>query len=1128
MTIALEFIEVYSANGGVLATFPVTDSCERSATMMSDDYVSLSFSLEERICIPAFSYLLYDGVPFFVKEDYRPEPKGGYYSYSVKFVSLSNMLEKFIFKRFVSIEGNGDKTVWEEPEFALNGNLATLTTVVIDCIKNIVEKRLQREETYFDRLLSTIVNTEIPKEYNDTDLCAFSFSAMSVTDALSTIADTFETEWWIEYLSEEDSVALHIEKCELGSTYTLKDEFRETSDKLNPYMSGGLNSVSYAQEWSGIPEIILPYGSDRNITKKVAQMSVNGNIMNVSYAKRLKLRPDHTYTFVTEDGEEQSITTESNGSVRNSLVNTGIEQVEFYDEIYPKQVYKITDVQKKGKVDYPYYTIQAMPIDEDGNEMDGVLTNILPIKIEDGMTLSITFESGLLNGMSFEVRDESWQGKLILTIIPNSNEEEDGVMIPLGNFIPMLGDKFAMFNMIMPNWYVDSAEIELAKATYNTLKEIMETRPEVKCVSEPEFFMLNGVDIYLGRRIAVKSEIFGVPKDNEDESKYYFVSRVISFSHSLTAPNNVDFSLASARVQGTLSKMKGAIADQTNDIRGLGQRTLSLSRRSWKDAQEMSEMIDSLASEMMLVGNEKWQFSFTSSIEVENDRSGSFKSIYVGSGVLQHTQAPYTERTNNGIWEIFGGTYDTAYGETPFVAETPYYVYANVEDKEFAYIRIQPVSEDNDENMLLLGILSSEFEGKRVFNRTNGYTQIDGGTITTEQIQDSCRNLIIDFQSNPPRIIARNNAKIIGNIEFYGNDDVPIGVAELDYLRKALPSDSSAGIYGGLIIANVLVAKDYDGNIMSGVSGLNDDSNKVAFWAGGTKELAEELETPVAINHDGTGKFGGGYFEKDYLYYENDNVEKVILSKIDIEDRILEDLFSFKPMKNIEISFSPESYDINNTLSAISSTGYVIEKSFRGGIINNENVTVHISVQDIKLNGGLSDYYANNSYARFEFKRSYIYAGDNQVGKMDVQDGSGIGKVIDFKISFQYVDGELVGNAYTDLNLGKAYSSTDYFALKGSEVYVKTYYSINLYYKTSSASSGQNLSVKSSKVVISYGDIEFYNVITRNYTLISPNKIAVMREKGTSKLILQGLPTSSNNLDKGQVYVDGGVLKIKQ
>lgn len=1127
MTTALEFIDVYSANGGVLATFPVTDSCERSATLMGDDYVSLSFYLRKRVVIGAFSYLFYDGIPFFVKEDYMPEAKGGYYSYSVKFVSVANMLDKFIFKRFVSIEDNGDKTVWEEPEFALNGNLETLTTVVIDCIKNIVDKRLQRDDTYFDRLISTIANSEVPKEYAETDLCSFSFSAMSVTDALNTIADSFETEWWIE-IKEDENIVLHFEKCELGSTYTLKDEYKETSDRLNPYMSGGLNSVSYASDWSNIPEIILPYGSDRNITKKVAQMSVNGNIMNVSYAKRLKLRPDYTYTFITDDGEEQSITTESNGSVRNSLVNTGIEQVEFYEDIYPKQVYKITDVQKKGKVDYPYYTIQAMPIDEDGNEMDGVLPTILPIKIEDGLTLSITFESGLLNGMSFEVRDESWQGKMILTIIPNSDDEESGVMIPFGNFVPNVGDKFALFNMIMPNWYVDSAEIELAKAAHNTLKEIMETRPEVKCESEPEFFMLNGVDIYLGRRIAVKSEIFGIPKENEDESKYYFVSRVISFSHSLTTPNNVNFSLASSRVQGTLSKMKGAIADQTNDIRGLGQRTLSLSRRSWKDAQEMSEMIDSLASEMMLVGKDKWQFSFTSAIEVKNNRNGLFRSLYVGSGLLQHTQPPYTERTNGGVWEIMEGTYETVYGDSPFVPETPYYVYANVEDSEYAFVRIQPVSEDNDENMLLLGILSSEFEGKRVFNRTNGFTQIAGGTITTEQIQDSCRNLIIDFQSNPPRIIARNNAKIIGNIEFYGNDNVPIGVAELDYLRKALPSDSSAGIYGGLIIANVLVAKDYDGNIMSGISGLNDDSNKVAFWAGGTKELAEELETSVAINHDGTGKFGGGYFEKDYLYYENEQAEKVLLSKIDDEKSILGDLFSFNPMKNIEISFSPDSYDINQTLSANSSTGYVIEKSFRGGIINSENVMVHISVQDIKLNGGLSDYYANNSFVYFDLKRSLIYAGDNKVGEIDVRNSSGIGKVVRFKISFQYVDGELVGNASVYLNLDEAYSSADGYALKGSEVRVKTVYSINLYYTTGSATSGQNLNVKSSKVVISYVDIEFKNVVTKNYTLISPKKIAVIREKGISQLILQGLPTSTNNLEVGQVYVDNGVLKIKQ
>ena len=103
MTAALETIEIYNPIGGSYGVFPVTDRCERSSSLMGEDTVKLSFSLEERYQFEAFSYVLYDNKHFFLREKYRPTPKGTCYEYTLIFVSPSNMLQKHIFMRYYQV-----------------------------------------------------------------------------------------------------------------------------------------------------------------------------------------------------------------------------------------------------------------------------------------------------------------------------------------------------------------------------------------------------------------------------------------------------------------------------------------------------------------------------------------------------------------------------------------------------------------------------------------------------------------------------------------------------------------------------------------------------------------------------------------------------------------------------------------------------------------------------------------------------------------------------------------------------------------------------------------------------------------------------------------------------------------
>ncbi len=749
MNSAITTLTIYNPIGGELCTLPVTNSCDRSYTLGGDNKITLNCKFAKRYTIPAFSYVRYDAELFFVKELYVPQPMGGYYQYELSFFSVLNMLYKPLFKRYVTVEGS----TFDEPEFDVNANLATIGEMLITAIDKYAERvpNYRGQTTIFAQCLAAgKFRLSDNSTYNDTTLQAFSFSGTSILDAINMVAQAYETEFWcVPSSGVVPTYTLRFEKCEQGDIITLSDEMDNATRK-----SGGLVSAEYSSEFGDVPQVLLPIGSDRNITRKVAQQTVNGNLMNVSYAKRLKLDPSTTYAWTDDAGASVSITTDAAGAIAVDGVTTGIETTETFDDIYPKCRYRVTEVVTRGAADNPYYKVMFEAIGG-----TGLAAPYFPFTIADGATLSIIFESGLLNGMEFEVQQgDGGNGVMGLTIIPNGDDES--AQIPYGSFVPMVGDEFAVFNIIMPEAYIEAAKLELAKAAYTKVCEYRDTRPDLSCKSDPNYFHENGVEISMGCRVAVESELIG---------DLQYISRVSEFSYSLASPDDVSFKLSSAVQAGSLAALKLAVADATNSVNGLEQRSIVLSRRGWRDQKELSEMISSLASEMMLIGNEKYQFGLTSTISILNTADGAFSAVKFTAGALSHTQPPYRDNGNNGLYEMPAATYYKS-NISGYDASTPYYIYAVLDSSTAKGTwLITPTAQDG-EMYMLVGVLASEFENQRTFSRTYGYTAVTGGKITTEMIQDAGSNLIIDFQSSPPRIVARNGAEIIGNIKFKASD----------------------------------------------------------------------------------------------------------------------------------------------------------------------------------------------------------------------------------------------------------------------------------------------------------------------------------------------------------------------
>ena len=394
---------IYLYNGASRLTIPVTDSAERSHSLQQHNYVKLVWKSADNTPIVANAYIEYEGQVFYCLDDYFPTHKEGIYEYDIEFHAIEDTFNRPLFFRYVDIldQTTGETTSWKEIEWSLNGNLRTIADIVIDCLNR----------AYSD------IEFRLPSgnNYADTELLSYSFASNSIADALATIAEQNETEWWIEntgYLTMGNKriCNLHFDKCELGTTIELNDNY--TEDANGVWQSGGLKSVSQSGNTNIIPQKLYVYGSERNIIKKTVEQQIEGGKMNVSYDKKLRLSKTFPNTIIGANGAiyennslDLTITLKEDSSLSIGGINNHFEQVKIFDEIYPKMDMEVTAVSVQNpNGENPIYWLNADRLKSivTENPVDGSINpGKLGLLIE-GCTLMCTFTSGLLNGREFE------------------------------------------------------------------------------------------------------------------------------------------------------------------------------------------------------------------------------------------------------------------------------------------------------------------------------------------------------------------------------------------------------------------------------------------------------------------------------------------------------------------------------------------------------------------------------------------------------------------------------------------------------------------------------------------------------------------------------------------------------
>jgi hypothetical protein len=397
----------------------------------------------------------------------------------------------------------------------------------------------------------------------------------------------------------------------------------------------------------------------------------------------------------------------------------------------------------------------------------------------------ISFTSGMLAGYEFVIlatngvrnvvvdTSKSYGGvssKYKITLI-NSSEDftATGRMLPNSVIKAMAGDSFVIYDIIMPQTYVELAELRVQ----NWLNEQL----LVKKVEKPTY-AIEPTDTFFEENIAPESDGKTIREKLKSGNKLTVNNTKVTDGAQELHINNITIQYGGllpkysfvvtdkVSVQGSaIARLTNEIQKTDNSVQDTGKKIVKLqqySDRQWKEIQEtitlLGAAIDGFSTGInpitvqtmqLLVGNESLQFRFVSSKTTPVAVSHAFnwddvlKSFTTTSGIIQHMTLGITEISSNHpvsaykFWDI------ASYSNNTLVAEKPYYLYAKCSRTTSGAVFLLsdvPIGMYDDANYyyFLTGILNSEnSDGGRSFVSLYGFTEILPGRITTDKIVSS-------------------------------------------------------------------------------------------------------------------------------------------------------------------------------------------------------------------------------------------------------------------------------------------------------------------------------------------------------------------------------------------------------
>ena len=565
-----------------------------------------------------------------------------------------------------------------------------------------------------------------------------SYNHNNCLEALEMIAKAFETEY------EIIGKTIHLHKVEYFKDNPLPLQYGKGK--------GFKTGVSRTTEQSRITRLYVQ-GGERNIDR-----SKYGN-------KELLLPKSQEYIYegITFVSDDKGLSIAIKNAQNNGFVN---EQSLDLSHIYPKRKGRVSEVFEVNR-DKHFYDFTDTSIPEALNFAD------LQIK---GEKMLIYFESGMLSGREFEVSKYDHAQKRF-QLVP---KEEDGVTMPNDIFKPAIGDQYSVYNMQMPNAYICDDNTKTG-ASWEMMKEACKYLYE----NRADLFTFTGdLDGIWAKKnwvnVGGRLKMGGYINFSDTEFQRTPVAiRIVGLKEYVNNPYSPQIELSN-KVQGHsfVSEMR-KLQNQEVYFGELNKRTQSLTKRSWRDAQETIKQIEEAFPEytksivpvtvqtmMALIGNKSTQFDFvvskTNPVKAPHTLyfDKNTKQINAGSGWLKHFTLGSSDITPNRdansykYWNI------------------PAFVSGRLDDKAktyYLYIKASKTTETGEfilsENKIdieqeagfyhfLYATVNSEYESERGIAKLNGFTEITGGQIKTDKITSGNGQQYIELLPNEIRIKA--------------------------------------------------------------------------------------------------------------------------------------------------------------------------------------------------------------------------------------------------------------------------------------------------------------------------------------------------------------------------------------
>ncbi|MDR1197521.1 MAG: hypothetical protein LBK94_00715 [Prevotellaceae bacterium] len=700
----------------------VTDESYRYRAIKGDNMLTLYYSLAEHVEIPLGAWTEFEGQRYELlqPENFKKNHTRNF-EYTLIMEAEQSKLKRYRFREVVIADDGEIMNYPQRLKFSY-------TAQPQQHVKMLVDNLNMRDSGWQVGECVEAVEKVI------------SFNHTTCWDALGQISDTFETEW------EINGKTIHLKKVEYN-----KDNALPLSYGKGNGFKPGLGRTN--QNNVNPVEILFVQGGDRNIDS-----SKYGNTELLLPKNQILEYEDRNYISDADGFSIQRL---------NVPLKTKTEDSLDCSHIYPSRVGTVSEVDIVNEEKH-FYDIIDSSIPDDLDYRQYMIA---------GETMTIIFQDGMLAGKEFDINYSHSERRI--KIVP---QEIDGRIMPDNIFCPLVGQKYAIFGMMLPDAYICDNATKTG-ASWDMFREAAKYFYEHE---EPCFSFTGELDgiwakndwLNIGGKIKLGGYVLFSDAQFEQDG---VLIRITGIKDYVNNPHSPMIELSNKPIGTSFIGMINKIEENEVVADDLHQNAIAFTKRRYRDAIETLQLLEDALLEnymeairpiavhtmQILVGDESLQFVFVTN-KANKQRDLNFevffnpdnKILTVTPSILQHLTITETDVNGDTIYKFW----DIPLFESPPLTNNSqsYYIYANVStdgteqngiwtgaDAEFVISETAiAINSVQGRYYLLVGLLNSMYSSDRSFVSLYGFTEIRPGQIATDSIVSGDGQSFFDLARN--------------------------------------------------------------------------------------------------------------------------------------------------------------------------------------------------------------------------------------------------------------------------------------------------------------------------------------------------------------------------------------------